>query len=121
MELGEVVSKLFYYQLHLKVYHWQTRSAPRHRASEDLLGKVQSFTDDLVEMCQGRYEKRIFFEKQKIALRNMVEDGEDYGYALLRELCKMIEEFECDDEAVENKRQELLGEVERSLYLFTLQ
>lgn len=119
-ELGDVVSRLFYYQLHLKVYHWQTRSAPRHKAAEDLLGKVQAFTDDLVEFCQGRNEMRIQFEKQKIVIRNLVED-EDYGYALLRELWKMVDEFECDDDAVENRRQDLLGDVERAMYLFTLQ
>jgi len=119
-ELGDVVSRLFYYQLHLKVYHWQTRSAPRHKAAEDLLDKVQSFTDDLVELCQGRHDMRIRFEKHKIVLRNLVDEDEDYGYALLRELWKMVDEFECEDDAVENKRQELLGEVERAMYLFTL-
>ena len=121
MDLGDVVSRLFYYQLHLKVYHWQTRSAPRHKAAEDLLSKVQAFTDDLVEMAQGRDDIRIVFQKQKIPLRNIVEEGEDYGYALLRDLWKLVDEFECDDDAIENRRQDLLGDVERTMYLFTLQ
>lgn len=113
---------LFHFQLHLKIYHWQTFSAPRHAASERLLSKLQEFTDDMVEFCQGRHETRLNVELgSTLKLRNVVEEGEDYGYELVRDLCKNIEELKCEDQAIDNKRQELLGEIERTLYLFTFQ
>jgi hypothetical protein len=104
------------------LYHWQTFSAPRHVAAEKLLESLQEFTDSLVEFCQGRRNTRIQFKApQKLYLKNVVEAGEDFGYQLLEELCKDIEEMRCEDQAIENKRQEFLGAVERAMYLFTLQ
>lgn len=117
-----MVLSLLEYQLHLKLYHWQTRSAPRHVAAENLLGKLQQFTDDVVEFCQGRHGIRIQFDSPKsIMLYNMVEGGKDKSVATLHSLLEMLDELECDDEAIDNKRQEMLGEVQRTLYLFSLQ
>jgi hypothetical protein len=122
MWLESVVPKLLYYQLRLKLYHWQTMSEPRHRAAESLLGKLQEFTDDVVEFCQGRHQHRLQFSSpQKIRLSNEVESGIDYGVELLHELCEEMEKMECVDEAIDNKRQEFLGEVERTMYLFSFQ
>lgn len=121
MHLENTVVKLFHFQLHLKLYHWQTRSAPRHAAAESLLGKLQQFTDDVVEFCQGRHNNRIdLSQPQMLTLENVVESGKDYGKDLVESLCEEIEDMQCDDQAIDNKRQEFLGEVERTLYLFSL-
>jgi hypothetical protein len=76
----------------------------------------------MVEFCQGRHENRLNVKPDStLTLINVVEDGEDYGYELVRDLCKNIEELKCEDQAIDNKRQELLGEIERTMYLFSLQ
>ena len=122
MHLESIVLNLFYFQLQLKVYHWQTFSSPRHLAAENLLGKLQEFTDNLVEFYQGRKEMRLHLKgDSKIMLQNVVVSREDYGEDLIKELCTEIEKMQCSDQAIENKRQEFLGEVERTLYLFTLE
>jgi len=122
MHLESTVLKFFHFQLHLKLYHWQTRSAPRHAASESLLVKLQQFTDDVVEFCQGKHGNRIdFVESPTLMLENVAEDGEDYGEELVERLCEEIEKMKCEDQAIDNKRQEFLGEIERTLYLFSLQ
>ena len=122
MYLESVVLNLFYFQLQLKIYHWQTFCAPRHRAAENLLEKLQEFTDNVVEFYQGRKGMRLHLKgDSKIMVQNVVVAGEDYGEELIKELCAEIEKMQCSDQAIENKRQEFLGEVERTLYLFTLE
>ena len=122
MWLARVVPKLLHYQIHLKLYHWQTFSEPRHRAAEALLDKLQEFTDNVVEFCQGRNRHRLQLSGQeRIRLKNIVEEGRDEGEQLVLDLLGEIEAMESEDEAIENKRQEFLGEVERTLYLFSFE
>ena len=122
MHLESVVLNLFYFQLQLKVYHWQTFSASRHLAAENLLGKLQEFTDNLVEFYQGKKETRLQLKgDSRVELQNVVVSRQDYGEDLIKELCAEIEKIKCSDQAIDNKRQEFLGEVERTLYLFTLE
>lgn len=122
MDLESLVLNLFYFQLQLKLYHWQTRSAPRHRAVESLLEKLQDFTDTVVEFHQGRNRMRLNLERAStIKIQNVVESGLDRGEELIQSLCDTVEDMVYSDQAIENKRQEFLGEVERTLYLFTLE
>jgi hypothetical protein len=122
MWLENTVPRLLQYQIHLKLYHWQTFSEPRHRASQALLEKLRDFTDNIVEFCQGRHRHRLRLTGQeRIRLNNIVEDGKDKGEDMLLALLEEIETMECEDEAIENKRQEFLGEVEKTLYLFSFE
>jgi hypothetical protein len=89
---------------------------------ESLLEKLQDFTDTVVEFHQGRNRMRLNLERAStIKIQNVVESGLDRGEELIQSLCDTVEDMVYSDQAIENKRQEFLGEVERTLYLFTLE
>ena len=41
----------------VKLYHWQTTSYPRHKASDSLVSGIQELIDQFVETYQGKYQR----------------------------------------------------------------
>lgn len=39
----------------IKIYHWTTKSFPRHKASDALYGELSTLTDKFVEAYIGKY------------------------------------------------------------------
>ena len=114
----------------VKLYHWQTVSYPRHKATDDLHTSLSELIDKFIEVLHGRlstYENpkfRILLEENKnsIIINNIIDSN---GCELLKNIRKYLESAElkiamgnCTD--LINIRDEMLSEVNKSIYLFSL-
>ena len=64
--INKLVNFFFTLELNLKIYHWNTNSFPRHKASDELGGKILELTDKFVEIFIGRYKVKPNIERVKI-------------------------------------------------------
>ena len=55
MNSSKIVENLFKFQLELKLYHWQTKSFSRHKATDSLVPELLEFIDKFIESYQGKY------------------------------------------------------------------
>ena len=56
--IGELARGLLGVTMQLKVYHWQTPSYARHKASDALVASLTDKTDKIIEVLQGAAGKR---------------------------------------------------------------
>lgn len=106
----------------IKLYHWQTRSYPRHKASDDLFSGIQSLIDQFVETYQGKYQRIFLRNEGKIPVYDLTDNdiikyiGEFKSF-LQNDIFQVISENDTD---LVNIRDEMLSLLNQTLYLFTL-
>lgn len=119
----EDVIKTFFGMISIiKLYHWQTYVHARHEASNDLHSKLLDLSDKFIETYMGKYSRPSFKKSFKITISELTDDEavgllRDFSNYLKNELPKHISEKDTD---LLNIRDEILGEVNKTLYLFTL-
>ena len=105
----------------VKLYHWQTGSFARHKATDDLTAALDTNIDAFVESYMGKYGRPKvsgsirLHNFSDLAARGFVATQTRY---LTKELPKKIRKEDTD---LLNIRDEILGELNKVLYLFTLQ
>lgn len=118
---GDIVCTMLTIRDQIKLYHWQTGSFARHKATDDLVGALDGHIDTFMETYMGKYGRpkvsgtiklHNFSEK---AARDFVAKQTDY---LTRVLPRKLKSSDTD---LLNIRDEILGDVNKTLYLFTLQ
>lgn len=123
MGCEDIIKMFFTTASMIKLYHWQTRVHARHEASDRLHSKLLDLTDKFIETYMGRYSRPSF----KIPLQITVSELSDENASdLLREFSDYLinelpEEIGKTDTDLLNIRDEILGELRKTLYLFTLQ
>lgn len=117
---GDIVTAMLTIRNQIKLYHWQTKSFADHKATDDLTGALDTAIDTFVEVYMGKYGRpkvtkpiklhnfsanmaREFVSKQTVYLMNV----------LPRRLKK-------NDSDLLNIRDEILAELNKTRYLFTL-
>ena len=108
----------------LKIYHWQTHSYSRHKASDELVKVISDQMDIFLETLQGSTNIRMKVPKKNPLIK--FEDQTDksildimflfkhwLNYSLPNKLGPM-------DNDLKNIRDEILGSVNKVHYLFTL-
>lgn len=117
---GDIVSHLLSIRSQIKLYHWQTGSFARHKASDDLTATLDEKIDHFVEVYMGKYGRPKV--SGSIVLHNFSDGAakafvaKERGYlsgVLPKKLSK-------DDTDLLNIRDEILGELNKVLYLFSL-
>lgn len=122
---SHIIGFFFKLQTQIRLYHWQTKSFARHQATNGLLLKLDVTVDKFLELYQGRYGKantgqnRLGFEIRQLSdseaeqfLGSCVEwlaDIESKGY------------ISGDDTDLLNLRDEIVGDIQQTKYLFTFQ
>ena len=107
----------------MKIYHWNTTSYARHKASDDFIEKLDGLIDRFVEVYMGRYGRAPAFNKpMKLDLPSLdeklvVEYLEEARIWMQDRLPKMLKDTDTD---LYNLRDEMLSEINQTLYLFTL-
>jgi hypothetical protein len=108
----------------IKLYHWQTRVYSRHIATDKILEKLDKSIDAYVEIYIGKYGRpRLSGKNATISLQNLSEAGAvrlvsaaiKYLQGPLTKSLKPI----ADSDLV-NIRDEMIGDLNQLLYLFTL-
>jgi hypothetical protein len=121
---GDIVQYFISYKENVRVYHWQTTSYARHVASGEHYSKVDELIDQFVETLQGKYG-RVYLDtvNNKVVLGNnsdtqIVDFMKKFADYLIEEIPKILDAKKDTD--LLNIRDEILGEINKSLYLFSL-
>jgi DNA-binding ferritin-like protein len=107
----------------VKVYHWNTKSYPRHKATDQFIENIDKLTDSFVEIYIGRYGREAALGKEMVITlpgfteKSIIKFFEEARVWLSTKVPKLISEKDTD---LLNIRDEILGEINQALYLFTL-
>ena len=75
-ELNSLTIRLLQVRNQMKIYHWQTTSYARHKATDSFLQKFEPLVDRLVEAIQGGLGIRIQFNSETcVGVKDCSEDG----------------------------------------------
>jgi len=118
---GDIVTALLTIRNQVKLYHWQTGSFARHKATDDLTAALDLNIDAFVESYMGRYGRPKV--SGSIKLHNFSESAARAFVAkqttyLSTVLPRKIKKTDTD---LLNLRDTILGDLTKVLYLFTLQ
>jgi DNA-binding ferritin-like protein len=117
----EFLTKLFQFQIQIKLYHWNTNSYSNHKATDKLFKKLLEFIDCFIESYMGKFKQiqtpiPITFEK-KINERNIISK---VFQPFLNFLKEWKEDFKKEDQEYIHLIEDLEIEVEKTKYLMRL-
>lgn len=122
-QIGEIAMIFLSFRDQLKIYHWQTPTYARHKSSDELVDIITNQMDRFVETLQGSRNIRIKIPPKDKFI--MFENQTDTSILILLStfkkwlsevLEKMLQPFDKD---LSNIRDEILGNVNKTIYLFT--
>jgi hypothetical protein len=102
-----------------KLYHWNTTSYPRHIASDRFDDVLESLMDKFMEVFIGRYQIKPMIHKISIEDVYVSDKGIETAYKQVREVLSEMQKNIPDSDLL-NIRDELVSEINKNLYLFTL-
>lgn len=117
----DLITFFFRLSSSLKLYHWKTSMYPRHISSGDLFDTVISTTDKFMETYFGKYGKGQIASLECSA--DLYDDREVVSFLkeaimFLNDLVKnrLVKDTDTD---LLNIRDDLVGSINKTLYLFT--
>jgi len=120
---AEIVTLMLTLRNQIKIYHWQTMKYPRHKATDDLVDKLDDNIDKFVEVYMGKYGRPNFKGKTAcLKIHNFDDkDGPAYLKSAVQWITKSLHKYlNKEDTDLLNIRDEILADLNQSLYLFTL-
>lgn len=117
---GDIVTHMLGIRNQVKLYHWQTKQFARHKATDDLTASLDLNIDAFVESYMGRYGRPSV--SGSIKLHNFSESAAKNFVAretkfLTVDLPKKLKPTDTD---LLNIRDTILGDLTKTLYLFSL-
>lgn len=117
---GDIVSHLLTIRNQVKLYHWQTKQFARHKATDDLTAALDTAIDSFVESYMGRYGRpkvsggiKLHNFSESVAKKFVAKETKYLETDLPRKIGK-------GDSDLLNIRDEILAELTKVSYLFTL-
>ena len=115
----------FFFQMReqIKLYHWQTKSYARHKATDSVIDSLDEHIDKYVEIYMGKYGRpRMTSRTNTIKVGNLSEASivkfiKTCIGVLANDLVRGLKPSDTD---LVNIRDEMMGELNQLLYLFTL-
>jgi DNA-binding ferritin-like protein len=115
----------FFFQMRdqIKLYHWQTKSYSRHKATDGVIDALDEHIDKYVEVYMGKYGRpRLTARTNTVKLQNMSEATivkfiKACINVLTNDLSRGLKPTDTD---LLNLRDEMLAELDQLLYLFSL-
>jgi hypothetical protein len=117
--LNKIVKIYFTLQLLTKLYHWNTTSYSRHKASDDFLGSFITKVDRFTEIYIGRYKVKPIVSNLKLEDNFINDDGIVQLFEQFREFLNDLNNYGLGSDLL-NIRDEILADVNQALYLFRL-
>ncbi len=117
----------FSLQLNLKLYHWMTTKHPRHVASDKLFSDLADLVDQFIEVYIGKYGRSKIgpkIEEFNIKVINLSDKSiiEFLNMAIQKLTTNFPDKIDqTADTDLLNIRDEIIGTINRTLYLFTLE
>ena len=122
MSLTKIIEKLLDFQNNVKIYHWSTNYYARHIATDKLFAQIGILIDKFIEVYQGSRNKKLKLAgKITLSLSNKNDSNMDiylnnFAKWLSIDLPNLLTD---DDTDLLNIRDELLSNVNQTLYLFS--
>lgn len=107
----------------IKLYHWQTHSYARHKATDEVLKSLDDHIDQYVEVYMGKYGRpRMTAKTNTVKVSNLSEASivkfiKHCISVLINDVPAKLKPTDTD---LFNVRDEMLGNLNQLLYLFTL-
>jgi hypothetical protein len=120
---GEIVNLMLTLRNQVKIYHWETKNFARHKATDDLVDKLDGNIDKFVEVYIGKYGRpNLNSRTGRIMIRNFMDEE---APVLLKQAAawmttKLPSLLNSNDTDLLNIRDEILADLNQTLYLFTL-
>lgn len=120
---GEIINVLMNLYDQVKIYHWQTMHFPRHEAAGKLIEALDDQIDTFVETYMGRYGRpKLTARTGTITVRNF---NDKQAVELLKDAIAWMttvlpKKLKSSDTDLLNIRDEIVGTLNKTLYLFTL-
>ena len=121
---GEIVNLMLTLRNQVKIYHWETMKYARHKATDELVDKLDDSIDKFVEVYIGKYGRpKLNARTGTIRLRNFDDTQATtlLGEAISWMMDRLPSLLSKNDTDLLNIRDEILAELNQTLYLFTLQ
>jgi DNA-binding ferritin-like protein len=107
----------------IKLYHWQTKSFSRHKATDETISELDGHIDTYVEVYMGRYGRpKMTSKTNTIKVQNLSESSivkfiKSCIVVLQTDLVKHLKPIDTD---LINLRDEMLASLNKLMYLFSL-
>lgn len=117
--MESIIKPMMNFRNQVKLYHWKTTSYARHKTTDKFLELFDEKMDRFVETMLGSRDLKVK-DKFKLDFININDSSateyiKDFRKWLIESLPSSINEHETD---LLNIRDEILGDVNRMLYLF---
>jgi DNA-binding ferritin-like protein len=117
--LNKIVKIYFTLQLLTKLYHWNTTSYSRHKATDEFLGSFTDKIDRFTEVYIGRYKVKPNVSDIKLETNFINDDGIVQLFEQFREFLNDLNNYGLGSDLL-NIRDEILADINQALYLFRL-
>lgn len=120
---AEIVKVMLTLRNQVKIYHWETKVFSRHKATDDLVDKLDDNIDKFVEVYIGKYGRPTLTTKTgTIRIHNFTDRMAPLFLKaatewLTNNLPALLKKEDTD---LLNIRDEILADLNQTLYLFTL-
>lgn len=108
----------------IKLYHWQTGLYSRHKGTDGVIESLDGNIDKFVEVYMGKYGRpKMNSRTNTIQVKNFTEKtAVAFVKACIQELIMEVPKgLKKTDTDLLNIRDEMLGDLNQLLYLFTLE
>ncbi len=115
----------FFFQMRdqVKIYHWQTHLYARHKATDEVISALDGLIDLYVEVYMGKYGRpTITRTTNTIQIKNMADKT---AMKFIKDCLEYINgpltrSLKATDTELINVKDEMLAELNKLLYLFSL-
>lgn len=117
--LNQIMKFLFTIQIINKLYHLNTTSFARHKAADGFDDSIQKHIDRFAETYIGRYKVKPVVNSIKIDQDFVSDDGIERLLIQVKQYLENLNTMFSDTDLL-NIRDDLLADVNKTLYLFQL-
>jgi hypothetical protein len=124
--IGEIALYFIYIRDQMKVYHWQTNNYARHKASDTFVDNLTEKMDKFIEVMQGLEDERLVIKKKNNKYligdqndKDIIEVLNKFREWLVVDILKYLNKKKSNADLI-TIRDEILSDLDQTLYLFTL-
>jgi DNA-binding ferritin-like protein len=114
---------LFTLRTQLKLHHWQTYEYSTHKATDEILIKLDDLIDEYVETYMGEYGRpSVTKGTGMIQIKNLSEKAvvSFVKEAIMHLQTKFVKGYKASDTALLTIRDEMIGSLQKLLYFLSL-
>lgn len=117
-----IIQQLFFFLNNLKIFHWNTDSYAKHKASDQCFESIQDLSDKFIEIYIGKYGRgKLFHSKsEQISLNVLTSSRVEELLEKFIQYLKSLKLNPKTDSDLLNLIDEMVGVLNQTLYLFTL-